>query len=383
VTRRAGAGRVLALGLVLTVAAGSAGWVAADRFQSPAQREAAAEAPEPGAVTVPVVQESLLERASARGSMTRVTGESVPLRGREATTVVTAPAPGAGSEVAGCDVLAELNGRPVLAVVGSFPFYRDLVVGDTGPDVEQLQDAVRGCGFPVRVDGRFGAETERAVRAVYRRAGFPAPEEVDDTVTEVLAEGATGDAPAPQRWRLVVRPHELGVVASLPASVVASPPVGTTVDGATTAVELVSGDLVAHLTVAATALVRIAPGTPVVLRVDDGREAAGVVDVVPDAGDGLEAPVTVRPVDGPFPPDWFGAAVLGLIAIGGDHAESLVVPTSALVPQGHGVPRVLRQAADGSFHAVEVEELAVLGGRSAVRPVADGQLAAGDRVRVG
>lgn len=387
-TRRRGAVLVV-LALATALLAGSGGWVLAARFQSPAQREAAARAPAPSPVTVPVVWDSLGETASARGVVGREAVVAVRLQPAEGRTVVTnAPTP-VGAEVRHCGVLVELNGRPVLAVGGRFPFYRDLVAGDTGPDVEQLQAALGACGQRVAQDGVFGARTERAVRAVYRAAGYPAPLETappaDVTVSDDAATpDGTADAAAPVTSRLVVLARELAVVPSLPGTVVTLPGVGADTGDGTAQVEVGSGALVARVTVAASLAVRLAPGVPVTLRAGDGSEVGAVVRSVPDGEDqAADVVVEVSPADGvPLPPHWSGEEVLAVLTLGAEGGEALVVPSSAVVSDGGEDARVLRRAEDGSFEAVPVVEENAVGGRSAVRPLDDGALAAGDQVQV-
>ena len=51
---------------------------------------------------------------------------------------------------------------------------RILQLGARGTAVESLQEMLRTMGQNVRVDGHFGAGTDRAVRAVQRQLGLPA-----------------------------------------------------------------------------------------------------------------------------------------------------------------------------------------------------------------
>lgn len=53
----------------------------------------------------------------------------------------------------------------------------DLIKGDKGPHVMQLQAALRAAGFPLArygVDGIFGMETEATVRQAQQQFGLPA-----------------------------------------------------------------------------------------------------------------------------------------------------------------------------------------------------------------
>ncbi|MFP7707715.1 peptidoglycan-binding protein [Trueperella sp. LYQ141] len=62
------------------------------------------------------------------------------------------------------DVLYKVDGREVLALPGTVPFYRDLARGISGEDVAQLNVALRELGFSPDEGSEFGARTQSAVR---------------------------------------------------------------------------------------------------------------------------------------------------------------------------------------------------------------------------
>ncbi len=412
--------------VVLVMGAGAGGWCAASAFQSPAQREADAAAPSPGAVTVPVVTETLEETASARGTVRRVSSETVALPAGAGTTVVTAATTPAGAVVEAGQVLSELNGRPLIAMPGQFAYYRDLTPGDAGPDVVQLQSALVAAGYPLRADGAFGPATERAVRALYRHLGYSVLEE-EEVVEEERAvqkdaeredvqgvepdtdadppasEGATTDDEAPTAAvtstgtatatatstatatatrRLTVPAAELTAVASLPAVAASVAGVGTVAGTERATIALSSGELVAEVEVAASLAMRLAQDTPATVDRDDGTQVPCEIVVVPDlAEDATTALVQVRPAQG-YSDDWLGAVVVAVFVLQEVSEESLVVPTGAVVPGGNDLSQVLVQQQDGSFRAVPVTELGTLGGRTAVAPVQPDALTTGDLVKV-
>ncbi|WP_448073664.1 peptidoglycan-binding protein [Georgenia yuyongxinii] len=80
---------------------------------------------------------------------------------------------GVGEDVVGPgDVLYEVVGRPVRAVPGSYPFYRDLVLGSRGPDVRQLQEYLIAAGYLSGTpDGVLGARTRAGIRNWQRANG--------------------------------------------------------------------------------------------------------------------------------------------------------------------------------------------------------------------
>lgn len=70
------------------------------------------------------------------------------------------------------EVLFTVDLRPVVALQGTVPMFRDLGVGESGADVEQLQAGLGRLGyFDGTPDGTFGPSTHRAVRAWQRSIG--------------------------------------------------------------------------------------------------------------------------------------------------------------------------------------------------------------------
>src|SRR5882757_1125988 len=70
--------------------------------------------------------------------------------------------PSVGATIAAGHSVYEVDGRPVIAIQGSRPFWRDLQVGiDDGPDVQQLEKALVafGYGAHVTVDDHFTSAT--------------------------------------------------------------------------------------------------------------------------------------------------------------------------------------------------------------------------------
>ena len=71
-------------------------------------------------------------------------------------------------------MLVEVTGRPVIALAGRLPAYRDLAVGDTGPDVVQLKSALAGLGFDAGDPDDATRSDAAAVAALYDRLGYRA-----------------------------------------------------------------------------------------------------------------------------------------------------------------------------------------------------------------
>jgi hypothetical protein len=70
-----------------------------------------------------------------------------------------------GSRLSDGALVADVSGAPLIAVVLPFPLYRDLVVGDRGPDVTALVEVLGRLGYlatrPASVDAAVRAATSR------------------------------------------------------------------------------------------------------------------------------------------------------------------------------------------------------------------------------
>ena len=99
-------------------------------------------------------------------------GDEVELPGGNGTVTWL---PRSGAVVGVGQTLYEVDGRPVIAVAGSRPFWRDLTQGMTdGPDVAQLEQALAdlGYGAGVTVDNHFTSATASAVKKWQRALGL-------------------------------------------------------------------------------------------------------------------------------------------------------------------------------------------------------------------
>jgi hypothetical protein len=67
----------------------------------------------------------------------------------------------------------EVDGQAVLAIHTAVPLWRPLDYGTSGKDVTALQQALADHGADLAVSGTYGAATDRALRALFERAGAP------------------------------------------------------------------------------------------------------------------------------------------------------------------------------------------------------------------
>lgn len=117
-------------------------------------------------------------------------GRSLELPVRATWETVASGRAGAGGTVTSLDVadgdrvdpgatVAEVDLRPMVAMAGATPAFRDLARTSQGRDVRQLEDFLHGAGYLARAPGeRFDRATHTAVRAWQADAGYP----VDGTV---------------------------------------------------------------------------------------------------------------------------------------------------------------------------------------------------------
>lgn len=159
----------------IVVVSTGVGWFAATKVKSPAQLAAAAAPPEASLITYPVEKRILSADLIVRGTMRYSDPISVVLAPsllRPQPVLVSVP-PVKGNALNEGDVALVVSGRPVFALRGATPGYRDLGPGTEGADVRQLEEVLVRKGLdPGPVDGRFDAATGIAVAAWYEKAGY-------------------------------------------------------------------------------------------------------------------------------------------------------------------------------------------------------------------
>ncbi|MFD7546091.1 peptidoglycan-binding protein [Streptomyces sp. NPDC059816] len=156
-------------------------------IKSPSQAAAEeASPPERSVLTSTVEHRMLTSSVIVRGQV--VAGQSVDVApqvaGGEdgAAPVVTKVPVKQGDRLKAGQVLLEVSGRPVFALPGRIPVYRDLKPGAEGDDVKQLQEALRALGHSTGGDavGTFGAGTKDALNAFYAAIGYDPLPATDD-----------------------------------------------------------------------------------------------------------------------------------------------------------------------------------------------------------
>lgn len=190
--------RRLLLAVVVTASAVSGAGVAASLVvRSPAQAAAERKPPPPDVLTAAVEQRVLTDSVVLRGQVGAGQTVEVAPAGSGGPAgvkpVVTKLPVRVGDQVAAGQSVLEVAGRPVFALRGELPVYRDLRPGATGQDVEQLRQALKALGFDSEGDpaGRYGTATGAAVTAFYAARGYdPLPASPDGDAQVSAAQDA-------------------------------------------------------------------------------------------------------------------------------------------------------------------------------------------------
>lgn len=362
-------------------------WVAAAQIRSPAEVAARTAPPDPTLILVTVEEQVLSTRVVTRGtanfgSPRRILLAPSPLK--TGAQIVTS-LPGVGARVAAGDVLAEVSGRPVFVLEGSVPSYRDLGPGMSGPDVAQLEKALRRLGLdPGAADGTFDTATAEAVGRLYGRRGHDPLLAGEATLAEARPAEADLVSGSYAQPGVQLPADEVVFVPKAPVRVSElTEPVGETVQGPLMTVT--GSDVVVKGLLPVEQAGRVRAGARVVvdeptLGIDTvGRVAWVAGRAGTNGADGFHVAFEVA-VDRP-PAALAGASVRLTIPIRSTRTAQLTVPVSAVSLGPDGGSRV-QKSVGGRTEFVEVRTGLSADGYVAVVPE-QGTLAAGDRVVVG
>jgi peptidoglycan hydrolase-like protein with peptidoglycan-binding domain len=405
----------LVAGAVVVALAGSG---ASTLVKSPQQVAAEAEPPVASVITAPVERRVLRETVALRGTVApgKTIKVTAPRTGADRAVITRAPVK-KGQRIRAGGVVAEVSGRPVIALPGRIPAYRDVKQGAKGPDVRQLRAALRDLGYRVGdSSGVFGASTAAAVKRLYSDRGYDAPTEeiapeeappgrpadgADDTEGTDDTDGTEGKdrgrRPEPER-RAYLSAGEMLFIPKFPARV-AEVRAGLGEPAKETILELSTEDLVARGSLSAADRELVKTGMRVtVLAEETGLEAAGRVTSIGefagdrgtgDDGDGGAGgavqpgyPIKVKGIE-PLSRRFTGRDVRLTIEAASTGGPVLVVPSSAVYASADQSTQVIRLLADGRRQRVPVRTGATGGGFVEVAPAGSARLAQDDRVVVG
>ncbi|MFG1998783.1 peptidoglycan-binding protein [Spirillospora sp. NPDC048911] len=371
-------------------------------IKSPQQVAADAGPPRASVISAPVERRVLKESVILRGTVAPGrTIEVTPAAAAEGRSVITRTTVKKGQRIKAGAVVAEVSGRPVIALTGAIPAYRDIRPGGKGPDVKQLQRALRGIGYSVGdTAGTYGAGTQAAVRKLYEDRGYEAPAapgattgepEGDDSEGGEPEGGAAGEgAGSATRTRAKAKPSvylKAGEVVYVPRFPARATEVKATLGAQVTGtiLKLAAGELEVKGMLTAPDRKLVKPGMDVtIFSEESGRSARGRVRSIgaftADGGtEGAGHPVKVAGVS-QLPERFAGQDVRLTIEAASTGGPVLVVPASAVYGAADGSTQVIKLASGGAQERIAVTTGATGGGFVEVR--GDG-LAEGDRVVVG
>lgn len=376
--------------IVLVVAAAAAlvsvGGIAGTALvRSPAQVAADTRPPAPNVISAPVVRQVLSRTVVFRGTFSdgrTISATPSSLAGVSdnaggSRLVITGVPVHAGESVRAGEPLVEYSGRPVFALPGAIPAYRDLVPTDSGKDVAQLQRALKSLGYNTGVDptGTFGEGTKHAVTRLYSAMGYDAPR----------ANQKPGGVMLPS--------SEVVFVPTLPARVVSVPvAVGDDVKGPVVTLARGGMELTGAMDPADEGLVKVGM-VATVLSETTGDQAKAVVAGIgslttpkPGASDagtaaGAYIPLRIGP-DRPWPAAFDGQDVRITVTAAATTGPVLAVPEAAISSGADAQTTISVLETGGRQRVVPVATGVSADGMVQVTPV-NSPLAGGDRVVVG
>jgi hypothetical protein len=166
---------------VSLAAAAGLGYWAASSPRTPLHRAALADPPPATELYVPTRSGPLTDTWPTTVVVRRGHSAEVTLQGpTDAQRAVVSALPSdADDRLHPGDLVVEVSGRPVIALPGMVPAYRDLGLGDQGTDVRQLRAALCTTGALhigcQDVPDEFDAVTAQALAALYQQLGYPRP----------------------------------------------------------------------------------------------------------------------------------------------------------------------------------------------------------------
>ncbi|HWF82190.1 MAG TPA: peptidoglycan-binding protein [Streptosporangiaceae bacterium] len=381
--------RFFLAGVAIGVVAMSATGLAAARLiESPAQLAARSAAPATSVITgvarMRILSDDIVVAGVVRAGRTVNVTASAPY----ASVVVTKMPARSGGRVRVGQVIAEIDGRPIVLLRGTLPAYRDLREGDSGPDVAQLQAALVRLGYAdFDQPGSFGPGTADAVGLLYGHLGYSAP------TYRPPAKKHVKHPPPPTAYlpmsEVSFIPAASALVVSLPARV------GSEVTPNQVVLRLAVGKPYVTTMLSAHQANRVSTGIPARIALSntviDGVIARiSAIPAQATRGEGQpEYPVVVTSKR-PLSQGLIGSAVRLTLTAPVTNGPVLAVPLTAIFSHAArtGPPRdpstfVVLVAAKGRRRQVPVATGAAAGGFVAVQPAISGALRPGDHVLIG
>lgn len=270
-------------------------------------------------------------RFDAADMIRHTLSEARPLLG---TPVVTSVHVSTSDTLAAGEVPLTVSGRPVIVLSGSFPAFRDLRLGDVGPDVKQLQEALAGL--------QFGASDEQGIHRVLdeRTARL-----VDDLYDDLGYQPARNIGDDPD---LVLPAAEVAIVPGLPGTVVASPPeVGSVLAPDTLMFVVSSSRLVLDCPLTVSQNLLVSEGLTAVIDTTEGPQLTGTTERPTIGGGGYAQGSRIEPMSRvrvllaqEAPASLLGRTARVTVRLRGGEDQVLSVPSTALLAHSDGTTSV-------------------------------------------
>ena len=367
--------------VILALMASVGGLLVSTSIKSPAQLAAQTSSPGLTRLTTTVQRQVVSDTVLAQAVVSKPPEISGPVGGggaggNGAQPIVTRIFAGPGSAVSPGRPILEVAGRPMYVFKGSYPAYRDLIRGESGPDVAQLQVNLETLGYSIGSDasGVFGAGTSAAVAAFYHDIGYSVPE----------VPAGPKHHPAP-----MVPLSEFMFVPKFPAHVVSlGAKVGQTASGSLVTMSLGRPGIDGQLNPADVALVR--PGMSVTITDPvTGKSRPGKVVSVTNRtktkgsiSGGIYLPMKIRP-NKALPSSMVGQNLSLTINAAHSSGPVLTVPEAAVFAGADGRTYVSKVTGPHTQVKIPVRIGITGGGLVQVTPLQAGALTAGSVVVTG
>jgi Putative peptidoglycan binding domain len=380
--------KIILIGVVgLAVVASVGGLLISTTIKSPAELAAQTAPPALTQLTVPVTRQVITSTVLAQGvvnpppEVSQLSGAGGGGSGE--LSVVTKSYLKVGSTVAPGSVIVEVAGRPLFVFQGSVPAYRNLVPGESGTDVAQLQAGLESLGYSVGSDtsGVFGPGTSSAVAAFYTAIGYSVP-----TVPGGPKGGKTGSKAASEA---MVPLSEIMFVPRFPARVVkVAGPVGQQANGSLVTLSIGNPSVAGQLSPSDATLVRRGMTVTITDPATDATRSGHLGSVgsrtqtKSSISGGVYVSMKIHP-SRPLPMSLVGQDVSLTITAAHSSGPVLAVPEAAVFARADGRLYVTKVTGPKSSLEVPVRVGATGNGLVGVIPIDGGTLAPGDRVGVG
>lgn len=161
----------IAVALITSITIGA--WWVGRSSQTPSQAAARAKEPAASWITAKVEKRALTRTIVIRGDVQPQSSVAIGAPQSVGTSaIVTKLPPALGSHIGNGSVVAEISGRPIIALVGQVPVFRQMEGGTKGVDVRQLQSALRMLGYNVSVSAEFNQSTKDSIKRLYAKLGY-------------------------------------------------------------------------------------------------------------------------------------------------------------------------------------------------------------------